>query len=189
LFPREMFPRSDRLTASHTACFTLNRIKQPPLKRAPAACPLLSDSLGRTSKGFLSSKPTHHPATSSEKPVLISPLLQALPGWCEPLSYNAFTPLTGFKWWRPLSLNSLSCNVGSWLLAESGYHLCSHLRLFTYRLVLFHPDERLVFLAWCFCKQPTTAEHTLVTTRFSPAHPGLVVTGLQLYSPAVLIHP
>ena len=113
LFPREMFPRSDRLTASHTACFTLNRIKQPPLKRAPAACPLLSDSLGRTSKGFLSSKPTHHPATSSEKPVLISPLLQALPGWCEPLSYNAFTPLTGFKWWRPLSLNSLSCNVGS----------------------------------------------------------------------------
>jgi hypothetical protein len=37
--------------------------------------------------------------------------------------------------------------IGSQLLAESGYHLCSHLGLFTYRLVLFHFDERLVFLA------------------------------------------
>jgi hypothetical protein len=50
------------------------------------------------------------------------------------------------------------------------------------QVVLFHPDKRLVFLTWCFCKKPTTAEHTLITPCFSPIHPGLVAKCLQLYS-------
>jgi hypothetical protein len=49
---------------------------------------------------------------------------------------------------------------------------------------LSHPDKRLFFLAWCFCKKPTTAEHTLITSCFSPIHPGPVVKCLQLHSPA-----
>jgi hypothetical protein len=56
-------------------------------------------------------------------------------------------------------------------------------------VVLFHPDERLVFLAWCFCKKPTTAEHTLITSCFSPLHPGLVVKCLLLHFPACAYTP
>ena len=52
------------------------------------------------------------------------------------------------------------------------------------QVVLFHPDKRLVFLTLCFCKKPTTAEHTLITSCFSPIHPGPVVKCLQLHSPA-----
>jgi hypothetical protein len=38
--------------------------------------------------------------------------------------------------------------VGSRLFTDSGCHLCSQLNLFIYlQVVLFHPDERLVFLA------------------------------------------
>jgi hypothetical protein len=49
------------------------------------------------------------------------------------------------------------------------------------QVVLFHPDERLVFLPWCFCKKPTTAKHILIKSCFSPVHPGLVVKCLQLH--------
>lgn len=44
-------------------------------------------------------------------------------------------------------------SVGSRLLAESGYHLCSYWAAIApswaiyLQVVLFHPDERLVFLA------------------------------------------
>jgi hypothetical protein len=57
------------------------------------------------------------------------------------------------------------------------------------QVVLFHPDERLVFLAWCFYKKPTTAEHTLITSCFYPIHPGLVLKCLQLCSPAFAYIP
>lgn len=43
-------------------------------------------------------------------------------------------------------------DVGSQLLAESSYHLCSHLRLLTYSGTL-PPDERLVFLTCCFFQE------------------------------------
>jgi hypothetical protein len=56
-------------------------------------------------------------------------------------------------------------------------------------VVLFHADEKLVFLAWCFCKKPTTDKHTLLTSCFSPIHPGPVVKCLQLHSPACAYIP
>jgi hypothetical protein len=62
------------------------------------------------------------------------------------------------------------------LLAESSYRLCSHLSCFP-------PYKRLVFLAWCFWKKPTMAEHTLITSCFSPIHPSPVVKCLELHSP------
>lgn len=110
LFSREMLPKHDRLMLP---VLHLKDLKQPPLKRAPV---LLCYLIPWVKPLIICSppKPTHHPTTASEEPVLISPLSQALPPYqagVSPLSYNAFTPLTGLKWWRPPSLSSLSWNT------------------------------------------------------------------------------
>jgi hypothetical protein len=80
------------------------------------------------------------------------------------------TPVLTICWEQTPSRKQLSSLPPSWAIYL--------------QVVLFHPDERLVFLAWCFCKEPTTAEHTLTTSCFSSTHSGVVVKCLQLHSPA-----